>query len=77
MLVGRFGTVTSDGRPRFPGGVPLLLAPALVALLLFPSALREDLERRQVQQWQARRSTRAARLQQPKAAKETPPPPRT
>ena len=68
MLVGRFGTVTSDGRPRFPGGALLLLAPALVALLIFPSALREDLERRQVQQWQTRRYMRAARLQQLKAA---------
>ncbi|MCE9601840.1 MAG: hypothetical protein K8S21_06440 [Gemmatimonadetes bacterium] len=67
MLVGRFGTVTSDGRPRFPGGVPLLLAPALVALLLFPSALREDLERRRVHDWQARRQMRATRLQRTKA----------
>ena len=63
MLVARFGTVTSDGRPRFPGGVPLLLAPALVSLLMIPTALREDLERRRVNDWQARRLMRAARQQ--------------
>lgn len=45
-LVARFGTVTSDGRPRFPGGVPLLLSPALVALLLMPQARERDADRR-------------------------------
>lgn len=67
MLRRRFGTVTSDGRPRFPGGVPLLLAPALVALLMLPSALREDEERRRVQRWEARRFMQAERRRRAKA----------
>ncbi len=54
MLVGRFGTVTSDGRPRFPGGVPLLLLPALVAVLLLPRARAEDAERQADQRWLSR-----------------------
>lgn len=57
-LVARFGTVTSDGRPRFPGGVPLLLAPAAVALLLLPGAFEDDAERRRHWDWQYRRSVR-------------------
>jgi hypothetical protein len=54
-LVKRFGTVTSDGRPRFPGGVPLLLGPALVALLLMPQAMERDAERRADEQWRQSR----------------------
>ena len=54
MLVRRFGTVTSDGRARFPGGLPLLLAPALVALTMLPAAQREDEEQRRVMQWETR-----------------------
>lgn len=83
MLQRRFGTVTSDGRPRFPGGVPLLLTPAVVALLLLPSALREDEERRRDQRWETRRFILAERRRRAQAdsteaaeRKETPPPPR-
>lgn len=54
MLIERFGTVTSDGRPRFPGGVPLLLAPALVALLMLPVARAEDADRQAEMRWQSR-----------------------
>lgn len=67
MLVQRFGTVTSDGRARFPGGLPLLLAPALVALTMLPAAQREDAEQRRVQQWEARRFMRAQHAARVKA----------
>lgn len=61
-LVARFGTVTSDGRPRFPGGSALLLAPALVAALMFSDGRERDRERLQVMRWQGRRhQMRAAR----------------
>lgn len=59
-LVARFGTVTSDGRPRFPGGVPLLLAPALVALLMMTHGAELDRERRIEQRWMERRWARRA-----------------
>ncbi len=55
MLVARFGTVTSDGRPRFPGGTVLLLAPALVALLMFSDGRARDAERRAALRWQSHR----------------------
>ncbi len=67
MLVRRFGTVTSDGRARFPGGLPLLLAPALVALTMLPAAQREDEEQRRVMQWETRRFMRAQRAERVKA----------
>lgn len=67
MLQRRFGTVTSDGRPRFPGGVPLLLTPAVVALLLLPSALREDEEQRRVQRWEMHRFILVDRRRRAKA----------
>lgn len=67
MLQRRFGTVTSDGRPRFPGGVPLLLTPTLVALLMLPSALREDEEQRRIQRWESRRFMQAERRRRAKA----------
>lgn len=38
MLVARFGGLSDDARPSFPGGVTLLLLPALVALLQIPDA---------------------------------------
>lgn len=41
-LVERFGGVAANGRPTFPGGIPLLLAPLLVALLNLPSAVALD-----------------------------------
>lgn len=41
-LVARFGGVAVDGRPTFPGGIPLLLAPMLVALLNLPSSVALD-----------------------------------
>ena len=41
-LVARFGGVATDGRPTFPGGIPLLLAPILVALLNLPSSVALD-----------------------------------
>lgn len=51
-LVVRFGTVTADGRPRFPGGVPLLLAPALVALLMMGDGMERDRQRERERRWQ-------------------------
>lgn len=51
-LIARFGTVTEDGRPRFPGGVPLLLAPVLVALLMMGDGIERDRERERERRWQ-------------------------
>jgi len=51
QLVKRFGTVSDDGRPRFPGGVPLLLSPILVAALMLPPALDQDRERQVEMEW--------------------------
>lgn len=50
-LVQRFGVVSDDGRARFPGGVPLLVLPALVALLMLPDGVARDRERRAEAQW--------------------------
>lgn len=41
-LVERFGDLSADGRPSFPGGVWLLLLPALVAALQLPGAAELD-----------------------------------
>ena len=54
-LVERFGSVTHDGRPRFPGGVALLLSPALVAALLLPQAAEHDRLLREHAVWQSER----------------------
>jgi hypothetical protein len=54
-LVARFGGLASDGRPSFPGGVPLILVPVLAALLQLPGA--RDLDR------EARREADAAQAQ--------------
>lgn len=42
QLVARFGGLAPDGRPTFPGGIPLLLVPVLVALLKLPGAVELD-----------------------------------
>lgn len=57
-LTARFGTVTTDGRPRFPGGVALLLAPAVVALLQLPDAIENDRAERMALDWQRRQFER-------------------
>ncbi len=54
-LVARFGGLASDGRPSFPGGVPLMLAPIIAGLLQLPAARTLDVE--------ARREADAARTQ--------------
>lgn len=54
-LMRRFGGVSGDGRPRFPGGAALLLAPAAVALLMLGDGARRDRERREEQEWQIER----------------------
>ncbi|MBX3131796.1 MAG: hypothetical protein KF689_00245 [Gemmatimonadaceae bacterium] len=46
MLVARFGGLGGDARPAFPGGVGLLLLPALVAALQLPAARFADRELR-------------------------------
>lgn len=67
-LTRRFGVVSDDGRPRFPGGVPLLLAPMLVAALMLPDGVRADRQRQvemdfrtRVHRRQAARANAAAR----------------
>lgn len=41
-LVARFGRLDSEARPTFPGGLPLILAAALVAMLHLPASLELD-----------------------------------
>ncbi|MBP7550622.1 MAG: hypothetical protein KA761_10080 [Gemmatimonadaceae bacterium] len=87
-LAARVGVVGGTGRPRLPGGAALLLAPALVAALMIPMAVREDADRNADARWSGERfarRTRAeairtareeeARAAAAKDAKETPPPP--
>lgn len=42
MLVERFGGITTDGRPSFPGGVGLMLLPILVAAIQLPGSAQLD-----------------------------------
>jgi hypothetical protein len=42
-LVARFGGLASDGRPSFPGGIPLILGPIIVAMVQLPPARALDL----------------------------------
>lgn len=58
LLAHRFGAAAGDGRPRFPGGVPLLLAPALVAVLMMAEGAQRDHEARAEQRWRNRLSAR-------------------
>lgn len=55
QLTARFGGVTDDGRPRFPGGVLLLLAPAIIALVRLPDGIAADRDARIAQEWQIKR----------------------
>jgi hypothetical protein len=41
-LTARFGALASDGRPTFPGGVALLLAPLLAVAVQLPAAAALD-----------------------------------
>jgi hypothetical protein len=43
-LVARFGGLASDGRPSFPGGIALILAPIAAALMQLPTARALDLQ---------------------------------
>lgn len=54
-LTARFGGVTVDGRPRFPGGVLLLLAPAIIALVRLPDGIAADRETQIERDWQVKR----------------------
>jgi hypothetical protein len=42
MLVARFGGISTDERPTFPGGVGLLLLPVLAAMIQLPAAVQLD-----------------------------------
>lgn len=80
-LIARFGTVTSDGRPRFPGGIPLLLSPILVAVLMFGDASVRDREAREDarvrnQMWRRRSAREAVKQREALLQKETSPVPR-
>lgn len=77
-LAARFGVVPQAGRRRFPGGAALLLAPALVAVLMVPSALREDAEAKVARDFSVQRQRRQVREAQraDTVRKETPAPPR-
>lgn len=77
-LATRFGVVRQQGRPRFPGGTPLLLLPGLVALLMLPGARADDAEVRMQRDFAFERTQQRARRGEPprapKAPTETPPP---
>lgn len=79
-LAARFGVVRQEGRPRFPGGAPLLLLPAAVALLMIPFARADDVEVRLQREFAMRRAQQhRAREAPPRATpvpRETPPPAR-
>jgi len=77
-LVARFGGVTSDGRARFPGGVPLLLSPVLVAALMLPNARALDRERRDDREWRVEQQRVRAEREDRARADSVPgvPPPR-
>ncbi len=76
QLTARFGGVTDDGRPRFPGGVLLLLAPAMMAMVRLPDAIAEDRIKRSEQEYDAKRFQRLndRRRAAEKARGETVPP---
>ncbi len=42
MLVARFGGISSDARPTFPGGVGIILLPVVAALIQLPPAVELD-----------------------------------
>lgn len=42
MLVTRFGGISTDGRPSFPGGVGVLLLPIVAAIIQLPAAAQLD-----------------------------------
>jgi len=69
QLTARFGGVTDDGRPRFPGGVLLLLAPAMMAVVRLPDAIAEDRIKRSEQDYDARRFQRAEQRRRREAAR--------
>lgn len=62
-LVARFGGLGSDARPSFPGGLPLILAPILAALLQLPSASALDRAERRDAELQGARARRQAAMQ--------------
>lgn len=71
MLAQRFGGISSDGRPSFPGGVWLLLLPIVAALIQLPAAAQLDAANRResLATTEQRQGERRA-----KAKAETPPP---
>lgn len=42
MLIARFGGISSDGRPSFPGGVGVILLPIVAAMIQLPLAAQLD-----------------------------------
>lgn len=89
MLVARFGGLGGDARPAFPGGVGILLLPALLAVFQLPAARLADRELRREsaasmrmygvlrerRDAEARRTRRGGAIQVvPDGARETPPP---
>lgn len=65
ILVARFGGISSDGRPSFPGGVGLLLLPIVVTIIQLPPAVEVDranlrINRARMEYFQRQRRTREA-----------------
>jgi hypothetical protein len=60
-LVARFGGISSDGRPTFPGGVGVMLLPIIAAMIQLPSAAQLDREDRRGMLARMERDQRMAR----------------
>jgi len=72
MLVARFGVISPDGRPTFPGGAGLLLLPVLVGALQLPAAAALDAANRRGML--ARVETQRRQAAAADSIRETPPP---
>jgi hypothetical protein len=68
MLVARFGGMSTDGRPSFPGGVGMILLPIVAAMLQLPGAAALDAAERRGTLAQAKRAAIVARRQAAVAA---------
>ncbi len=74
-LAARFGGLDSEGQPSFPGGVALLLLPALVAALQLPGAVELDQAIRRDQQAQTTAARRIFERERRERAADTLPVP--
>lgn len=78
MLVERFGGISTDGRPSFPGGVGLILLPIVAAAIQLPAAATLDAANRRESlaraQYHTQLAKRRAAADSTRTNPETPPP---